>query len=208
MIVEAIAMSAEPMISSKKSAEATTPPALESLDLRVRRLEEAVVGLQDTRQIEERVAERVTDKLNRNPAHGIQDSASFLVNAGRHILPLTKGMAGDSGEATLNPNNAPRPARPPWWLFEAYNDLRSVVRMYFDPHYRRHMTWTAFLTPFVLLACILLVWFWMPTSIPVLGWGLAFLDKIVDVLLAFFAFKILSRELHRYRGMMAGFSRT
>ena len=84
-------------------------------------------------------------------------------------------------------------------LFEAYDDLRSVVRMYFDPRYRRHMTWTAFLTPFVLLACILVVWFWMPTSIPVLGMGLAFLDKVVDVLLAFFAFKILSRELHRYR---------
>jgi hypothetical protein len=48
----------------------------------------------------------------------------------------------------------------------------------------------------------------MPTSIPVLGLGLMFLDKVVDILLAFFAFKILSRELHRYRGMMAGHSRT
>ena len=98
----------------------------------------------------------------------------------------------------------PRQGRPAWWLSEAYDDLRSVVRMYFDPLYRRHMTWTAFLTPFILLACILLVWFWMPTSIPVLGLGLAFLDKVVDILLAFFAFKILSRELHRYREMMAG----
>jgi hypothetical protein len=199
-------MSAEPIISSKKSAEATNPAALESLDLRVRRLEDAIAGLQDTRQIEERVAERVSDKICRNPSHGIQESASFLINAGRHILPLTKGLASDSSEAALNPN-LPRPARPAWWLFEAYDDLRSVVRMYFDPLYRRHMTWTAFLTPFVLLACILVVWFWMPTSIPILGLGLAFLDKVVDVLLAFFAFKILSRELHRYREMMAGYSR-
>jgi hypothetical protein len=204
-MVETITMSAEPMISSKKSTEAATPPALESLDLRIRRLEEAVAGLQDTRQMEERVVERVSDKISRNPAHGIQESASFLVNAGRHILPLTKGLSSESGEA---PSAAARAARPPWWLFEAYDDLRSVVRMYFDPLYRRHMTWTAFLTPFVLLACILLVWFWMPTSIPVLGLGLAFLDKVVDVLLAFFAFKIMSRELHRYREMMAGYSRT
>jgi hypothetical protein len=57
----------------------------------------------------------------------------------------------------------------------------------------------------VLLACILLVWFWMPTSIPILG---PLLDKVVDILLAFFAFKILTRELHRYRDMMAGYSRT
>jgi hypothetical protein len=199
MIIETVTMTGEPMMAPKKSAEGTPPPALESLDSRVRRLEEAVAGLQDTRQIEERVAERVSDKLSRNPAHGIQESATFLVNAGRHILPLTQGMDSGSGQAPPISPNASRAARPPWWLFEAYDDLRSVVRMYFDPRYRRHMTWTAFLTPFVLLACILVVWFWMPTSIPVLGLGLAFLDKIVDVLLAFFAFKILSRELHRYR---------
>jgi hypothetical protein len=76
--------------------------------------------------------------------------------------------------------------------------------MFSDYRYRRHMTWTAFLTPFVFLACILMVWFWMPTSIPVLG---ILLDKVVDLLLAFFAYKILSRELVRYRDMMAGYSR-
>src|SRR5438876_12095129 len=111
MVIEPVIMSGEPKISPKKSAEVTASVANESLDLRVRRLEEAVAGLQDTRQIEERVAERVSDKLNRNPTHGIQESASFLVNAGRHILPLTKGMAADSGEAKLNPNKAPRAAR-------------------------------------------------------------------------------------------------
>jgi hypothetical protein len=208
MIVESITMTGEPIMSPKKSAETTTPPAVESLDLRVRRLEEAVAGLQDTRQMEERVVERVSDKLIRNDTHGIQESASFLMNAGRHILPLNLGKSSGAEQAPLNSPNAARSARPPWWLFEAYDDLRSVVRMYFDPRYRRHMTWTAFLTPFVLLACVLLVWFWMPTSIPVLGLGLQFLDKVVDILLAFFAFKILSRELHRYRDMMAGYSRT
>jgi len=208
MIVESITMTGEPIMSPKKSAEATNPPSPESLDLRVQRLEEAVAGLQDTRQMEERVVERVSDKLNRNAAHGIQESANFLVKAGRHILPLTRSKTPEGEQAPPDSPNAPRTARPPWWLFEVYDDLRSVVRMYFDPRYRRHMTWTAFLTPFVLLACILVVWFWMPTSILVLGPALAFLDKIVDILLAFFAFKILSRELHRYRDMMAGHSRT
>jgi len=199
MVIEPVVMSGEPKISPKKPVEASASPASESLDLRIRRLEEAVAVLQDTRLMEDKVVERVSDKLSRNPAHGIQESANFLIDAGRHILPLTRDMPSDSAQATSNVPNASRTARPPWWLFEAYDDLRSVVRMYFDPRYRRHMTWTAFLTPFVLLACILVVWFWMPTSIPVLGLGLAFLDKVVDVLLAFFAFKILSRELHRYR---------
>jgi hypothetical protein len=204
MVIEPVIMSGEPLISPKKSAEASASPANESLDLRVRRLEEAVAGLQDTRQMEERVVEKVSNKLSRTPTHAIQESASFLINAGRHILPLTRGEAPESEQATPNAPSASRTARPPWWLFEAYDDLRSVVRMYFDPRYRRHMTWTAFLTPFVLLACILIVWFWMPTSIPLLGPGLAFLDKVVDVLLAFFAFKILSRELHRYREVVRG----
>jgi hypothetical protein len=206
MVIEPIIMSGEPIISPKKSAEAAAPPVNESLDLRVRRLEEAVAGLQDTRQIEDRVVERVSDKLSRNPAHAIQESASFLANAGRHILPLSRGKVSNSEKATLSTPSVS--ARPPWWLFEAYADLRSVVRMYFDSRYRRHMTWTAFLTPFVLLACILIVWFWMPTSIPLLGPGLAFLDKVVDVLLAFFAFKILSRELYRYREMIAGYPKS
>lgn len=203
MIIQHSSRVSEPGMVPKKPADPPLPPAPDSMELRIRRLEEAVAGLQDTRHIEERVAERVSEKLGRNSGYGIQESASFLMNAGRHIVPGALGQASDASEASSTPNTrssaSPRRA---WWLFEAYDDLRSMVRMYFDHRYRRHMTWTAFLTPFVFLVCILLVWFWMPTSIPVLSVGLAFLDKVVDVVLAFFAYKILSRELIRYRDMM------
>ena len=190
-----------------KPADPPLPPAPDSLELRIRRLEEAVAGLQDTKQIEERVVERVSDKLSRVSNPGIQESPSFLMSAGRHILPAALGMSAESAASADPRNHSGASPRRAWWLFEAYDDLRAMVRMYSDYRYRRHMTWTAFLTPFVFLACILMVWFWMPTSLPVLGVGLAFLDKVVDVLLAFFAYKILSRELVRYRDMTAGYSR-
>jgi hypothetical protein len=152
--------------------------------------------------MEERVAERVSERLGRNSGHGIQESANFLMNAGRHLVPGALGLASDGSQSPPGSGaGSSAPPRRAWWLFEAYDDLRAMVRMYTDYRYRRHMTWTAFLTPFVLLACILVVWFWMPTSIPVLGVGLAFLDKVVDVVLAFFAYKILSRELSRFRSM-------
>jgi len=177
------------------------------MELRIRRLEEAVAGLQDTRQMEERVAERVSDKLGGVSEKGIQESRSVLMEASRHLLPGALGLASESTSTSSAPNGrGPTLPRRAWWL-EAYDDLRAMVRMYFDHRYRRHMTWTAFLTPFVFLSFVLLVWLWMPTSILVLGWALAILDKILDVLLAFFAYKILSRELIRYREMMAGYSK-
>jgi hypothetical protein len=192
----------------KKSGESSLPSAPDSVELRLRRLEEAVAGLQDTRQMEERVVERVSERLSRNPPDGAHESKSLLMNVGRSILPGALGLASDSDDDSFHPRSQTSvPPRRAWWLFEAYDDLRAVMRMYSDHRYRRHMTWTAFLTPFVFLLCLLLVWFWMPTSIPVLGVGLAFLDKVIDLLLAFFAYKILTQELIRYREMMAGHSR-
>ncbi len=204
MIIQHRSITGDPGLVPKKATDPPLPSAPDSMELRIRRLEEAVAGLQDTKQIEERVVERVSDKLSRVSNSGFQESPSFLKEAGRHILPSALGIAAESATSADSRKHSGASPRRAWWLFEAYDDLRAMTRMYSDYRYRRHMTWTAFLTPFVFVACILLVWFWMPTSIPVLG---TLLDKVVDVLLAFFAYKILSRELIRYRDMLAGYSR-
>ncbi len=207
MIIQQGATTVDPTVIPKKS-ESLLPSAPDTLELRIRRLEEAVAGLQDTRQIEERVVDRVQEKISQNSGFGIQESSKFLMKAGRHVLPAALGIGTGAADSSSSPwDQAGAPPRRAWWLFEAYDDLRSMVRMYRDYRYRRHMTWTAFLTPFVFLACILVIWFFMPTSIPVLGSILAVGERILDVLLAFFAYKILSRELIRYREMMAGVSR-
>jgi len=207
MIIQQGATTVDPTVIPKKS-ESSLPSAPDTLELRIRRLEEAVAGLQDTRQIEERVVDRVQEKISQNSGFGIQESSKFLMKAGRHVLPAALGIgAGAADSSSSLWDQAGASPRRAWWLFEAYDDLRSMVRMYRDYRYRRHMTWTAFLTPFVFLTCILVIWFFMPTSIPVLGSILAVGERILDVLLAFFAYKILSRELIRYREMMAGVSR-
>jgi hypothetical protein len=91
------------------------------------------------------------------------------------------------------PAALPRPHRG-WLLFDALAEARAMVRMYFDPRY--HLPWSARILPLVLLAFILLS-SWLPfMGIPLVG-GL--LNKVLDLILAFFLFKVLGHEARRYR---------
>jgi hypothetical protein len=75
--------------------------------------------------------------------------------------------------------------------------------MLVDPRYR--MSWSGRFLPWILLCAILLSWFWIPFatllySVPAVGplFG-TLLVKVVDLALAFVMFKILGREVARYR---------
>ncbi len=172
----------------------------ESLEQRVRRLEDAVAILQDTRQLEDRVCERVAKRVHRDSAHAIQESAGAIADAGRKILPTALGMLGAKADSAEQEHQSSSSfLRRPWLLFDAYAEARSMVRMYFDPRYR--MSWQARTVPLILLVALLTSGFWLPgTSIPVMG---SIFDKLVDIVLAFLAFKILSREARRYREVIA-----
>ena len=200
MIVERGARSGDPAPLPGNGLDRPLDGSLEQLEHRVRRLEEAVAGLQDTRPMEERIVERVTERVAASPRN--PESARFIAEAGRHLLPAALGLATNQGSFSEDePATAAAPRRG-WWLVDAYDDLRAMIRMFFDSRYRPQMTWTAFLTPFVLLACIVAVWIFMPTSLPLVGPLLKLVDKLVDVVLAFFAYKILLREVQRYRKMI------
>jgi hypothetical protein len=203
MIVERGVRSSEPVARPENGADRSAAASAEQLELRVRRLEEAVAGLQDTRPMEERIVERVTEKVAQATSPGSQESSSLIMEAGRQLLPGTLGLASSSRAFPENEAAAPgSSSRRGWWFFEAYDDLRAMIRMFSDRRYRPHMTWTAFLTPFFLVACIFAVWLLMPTSLPLVGPLLRVLDKLVDLVLAFFAYKILLREVRRYREML------
>jgi hypothetical protein len=153
---------------------------LASLDQRVQRLEDAVADLQE-----------------------------------RYPLPQAKGpmpfeadkvMAGaPTNERHGEPEDVPAPARasvnrPPWLLFEIYQDFKAMVRMFFDVHY--HVAWSTRLIAIVLLLLFLTSEWWFPLAyIPLLG---GWLDKMLDLLLAFLAYKVLSREARRYRDSLSG----
>jgi hypothetical protein len=174
--------------------------ALAALDARVHALEVNVAVLQDTGKLEERIAERVAKRVEgKQTSAAILSSASLLAGAGKHLLPSAVGALQahvDAVEAQARAEGAASPQ--PWLIVDIYGEMRAMVRMFFDTRYRRFlMTWQTKILPLALLGLMILSWIWLSTLIP--GPLATVLDKIVELVLAFFLYKILSREARRYR---------
>jgi hypothetical protein len=168
------------------NANLPPPNGTEPLDVRVSRLENAVAQLQDTKELEDRVAERVARRLKRNNA-----DATGFVDSSKH--PMPPPTADDI--AALAP---PRTGWLGWTLFlEMIHELRLIGRLYFDRRYRP--TWLGRIAPPVILVMILLSYFWIPFSSIMPRFIETPTEKIVDLLLAFVLIKILVREVNRYR---------
>jgi hypothetical protein len=90
------------------------------------------------------------------------------------------------------------PVRPAWLLVDIINEARCMVRMFFDIHYR--MAWYTRIAVVLVLVMILVSHLWLGW-VPFLGY---FLEKLWDLVLAFLAYKILSREARRYREWRGG----
>ena len=188
------------MTDRAATEEADAYPDALSLEERVRRLEDVVATPQDTSQLEERVAARLSERAGRAPSTAIQESAGALLGAGKQLLPVAVGalQAGARAAEERARGGGASPRRP-WLLFDAYVEARAMVRMYFDPRYR--LSWYARLTPLALIGAMVTSWLWLmlvpgfallPTFVATL------LVKAVDLVLAFAAYKVLSREAHRY----------
>src|ERR1700730_4870666 len=93
------------MNSAELPAEPDT--RVEALEHRVVRLEDAVAQLQDTQPIEERVAERVADRIGRNRSHPVRDTTGIILEAGRHLLPAALVTVSDRNSATEPPTAKP-----------------------------------------------------------------------------------------------------
>lgn len=164
----------------------------EGLEIRVCRLEDAVASLQDTKPMEERIAERVSTRL--------ADGSSSIFRSGRRLLPAAIGALNVQADIVHQPApvSLPNGLRAKWFLIEIYAEARLIVRMYLDRRYR--MTWIGLVIPPVFIVAIAFSYYLLPgTSIPVVG---TIIDKSVDLLLAFVVFKVLNREAHRYRELM------
>src|SRR5438552_566703 len=171
-------------------AEAPAPAAqpVDSLENRVARLEGAVAALQDTRALEERVAQRVSERLQ--PA--VAAEAERLAAAERRNSATTVMAAAEKVMRAVATPAAPLLPRQPL-LVDLYLEAVAIFRMFFDLRYR--VAWTTRILVVLLLPAILTSHWWVPFApVPVIG-GL--LDKLVDLLLAFVMFKALSREARR-----------
>jgi hypothetical protein len=178
-------------------AERLVENPLPALEDRLQRLEDALAILQDTRRLEERIVERVSKRLKKDKSPGNQDPVGVVSGPAQEnsvgpplLLPLPESSA--SGGSFL---------RRPWVVFEAYDEARAILRMFFDSRYRA--TWVGRFVPPLILVAIMTSWLWLPGTSILPSFIATLIDKVVDLLLAFAAFKILSREAHRYRAVIA-----
>lgn len=86
-----------------------------------------------------------------------------------------------------------------WFLASLWNEFRLAGRMYFDPRYRISRT-IQFAMPGVLILFLLnylffSVWFSIPVISPIF-------ERLVCVLLGIFTYRLLTRELGRYRAVL------
>src|SRR5260370_5857569 len=144
-------------------------PLLASLEQRVQRLEEAVGVLQEA-------------------------AGKPQVKVGPAPVNSDNIMAGNPPDRPQGPAPETATTRPPWLLVDILNESRAMVRMFFDIRYR--VGWFTRLLVMILLAMIFTSGLWFPLAyLPLLGPPC---DKILDVILAFLTYKVLSRDARRY----------
>jgi hypothetical protein len=165
------------------SALESVVPALEQ---RVRRLEDAIARLQSGSTREAKPAEQIRRERS-EPAL----PTALLLDVGKRLLQPSEPKPVPPTAAA-----APEgPANRRWLLAELVAEARAILRMFVDPRYR--LSWFGRMVPLVLIAAIATSHWWvLGTSIPLFG---TFLEKAVDLVLAFVLFKVLSHEARRYR---------
>jgi hypothetical protein len=164
------------------------------LEQRIRRLEAAIVHLQEQQSMETRVTSGRRDRPPTPPA-APSSTPGLLVNVGKRLL----GASPEPARPAAPPSEegaAKRPkSRRSWLVLETIAKARAVLRMYVDPRYR--LSWTGRLAPLVLIFAFVTSCYWIPgTSIWIFG---TLLNKTIDLALAFVLYKVLGHEARRYR---------
>ena len=148
---------------------------------RLARLEKAVADLGEPAALEERIVRKLRDNLP--AANGkLQENIQEIPGPPPPPAAFDQTTTGRSG----------------WLLLEALNELRLIVRMFFDRRYRVSMT--TWIIVILFFPVILLSKWWFPLSW--LPWVGDFADKFLDVVLAWVVYKALSRELRRYQAAL------
>lgn len=101
--------------------------------------------------------------------------------------------------AVLHPPTGPDPTARKWFLAQLFDEGRLAVHMYFDSRYRVSRLFQ-FLVPvvfglFALNYFFFAVWFSFPVVSPLL-------ERIGCVVLGVFLYRLLTRELARYRDVL------
>jgi hypothetical protein len=115
------------------------------------------------------------------------------------VLPLVRLLPPPPDGAILAPPEYQEPPRRGWFFGQLWAEVRLAVRMYFDPRYRVSRTaqiaFPLFAALLVLNYFLFSVWFSIAVVSPVA-------ERLLDVILAVLAYRVLTRELDRYRAVL------
>jgi hypothetical protein len=174
--------------------DATNGVHVEALEQRICRLEDAVAAIQDTQLMEDRVVERVVQRVEHAPLP-LRESSGMIVNAARMLMPRTIDAMPEDGAAP--PADSPTTgASSPWFVLGIFHELRWMLRMLTD--YRYRMSWSGRIVLLVAVVAIVLSYFVL-TALPLIG---GILDRVVLLLIAIVTYKAMSREVQQYRDVM------
>jgi hypothetical protein len=166
-----------------------TPLRAHLLEERIARLEDAIASLQDTRQLEERVAQRLSIQLGTRKLATATLIEDAVVEPRRAILAPARTV---NGPVVSVPRSFSW--RQPWMLLEALGEVRDMVRMYLDRRYR--VSWLAKVVPAAGLAAMFLSWLFFSGTWFGVG---TIIDKSFDVLVVVVVYGLLLREVRGYR---------
>ncbi|VTR92064.1 unnamed protein product [Gemmata massiliana] len=120
------------------------------------------------------------------------------------ILPLMRLLPPPPVGTILAPPEPPELARRGWFVAQMWAEVRLAMRMYFDPRYRISRTaQVAFPLVAALLALnyfLFSVWFSIAFVSPIA-------ERLLDALVVLLGYRILIRELDRYRAVLDYLSR-
>ena len=115
------------------------------------------------------------------------------------VLPLPRLLPPPPEGTIFTPPEQHEPAHRGWFFVQLWAEARLAVQMYFDPRYRVSRTaQVAFPLFFALLALnyfLFSVWFSISVVSPIA-------ERLLDVTLAVLAYRVLVRELDRYRAVL------
>ena len=103
------------------------------------------------------------------------------------------------GETALRAVNA---LRRPWLLLDLLREIGATVKMYMDARYRVRRA-TQLMVPLILVLLAANYLFFNVMAIPILT---PILERVIGILLAILLYKVLMREVARYRQTIAQFT--
>ena len=114
------------------------------------------------------------------------------------ILPLVRLLPPPEG-IILTPPEPPDAGRRGWFFAQLWAEMVLALKMYVDPRYRvsrtAQLAFPLFSVLLVLNYFVFAVWFAYPIVSPVL-------ERLLDVVIVVIAYRVLVRELDRYRAVL------